>query len=537
VYDLVTKRKERVEALQGPAAPWQQVFSVDWAPDGSKLAITLTLARTQDTIWASWTAVYQVVIWDRRTGQASVLHSDLFSERQPRWAADSRSLIVLTRALEAGIEHPFGTKRYGKESRLVEYTVDGRLIRVLSPPGQYIPDGPFEGPWRAPDGRLFGLVVGSDGLTDSLARFGVGTPSEPVVRRMLNLTRCAIAGTRALMACVAETASEPPEVARIDLDSGIERRLTAFNDRFKNARPLVIEPLQVKNQHGFLTSNLLIKPVGYQQGQRYPLLIALYGFTNRFIADAQWIPNFPIRALAESGFAVLLANYPKYDASLPPPESAKFGIASNALASIEDAIAQVTALGVADPAQVGIMGFSYGAFLTQFALTHSRTFIAGIVLDGGTFSPLLYWMNEGRTFRTEYDVMFGGPPEGRSFDAWKDVAPALNVHALTAPILFEMHTPFDMMLPVHHLDFVIRASCAGAPIDAVAYFNAPHILTMPAQRLSSMQRNLDWFRFWLMHEEDADPVKREQYTRWRHLRDVQERRLKNGPPTTSFCQQ
>jgi hypothetical protein len=42
------------------------------------------------------------------------------------------------------------------------------------------------------------------------------------------------------------------------------------------------------------------------------------------------------------------------------------------------------------------------------------------------------------------------------------------------------------------------------------------------------QRNLDWFRFWLKDEEDSDPVKVEQYARWRELQKLQEENEKRA---------
>jgi hypothetical protein len=36
-----------------------------------------------------------------------------------------------------------------------------------------------------------------------------------------------------------------------------------------------------------------------------------------------------------------------------------------------------------------------------------------------------------------------------------------------------------------------------------------------------MMRHFDWFNFWLMGEEDPDPVKAEQYKRWRELQRLQ----------------
>ena len=50
-----------------------------------------------------------------------------------------------------------------------------------------------------------------------------------------------------------------------------------------------------------------------------------------------------------------------------------------------------------------------------------------------------------------------------------------------------------------------------------------HQLQNPQQRLASQQGTVDWFCFWLKDEEDPNPTKAAQYTRWRELRKLQEK--------------
>jgi len=60
------------------------------------------------------------------------------------------------------------------------------------------------------------------------------------------------------------------------------------------------------------------------------------------------------------------------------------------------------------------------------------------------------------------------------------------------------------------------------PVDLILLPLGSHVMTNPAQRLTSETINVDWFRFWLKGEEDSDPTKAEQYKRWRELRKLQE---------------
>jgi hypothetical protein len=47
-------------------------------------------------------------------------------------------------------------------------------------------------------------------------------------------------------------------------------------------------------------------------------------------------------------------------------------------------------------------------------------------------------------------------------------------------------------------------------------------MSNPEGRMLSQEGSVDWFRFWLKGEEDPDPAKAEQYSRWRELRKEQD---------------
>ena len=68
------------------------------------------------------------------------------------------------------------------------------------------------------------------------------------------------------------------------------------------------------------------------------------------------------------------------------------------------------------------------------------------------------------------------------------------------------------------------------------YPDEDHAPDHPRARLASLQRNVDWYRFWLQNFEDPDPRKKEQYQRWRMLRtlnlsDSKTRQNQNDAPS------
>jgi hypothetical protein len=71
----------------------------------------------------------------------------------------------------------------------------------------------------------------------------------------------------------------------------------------------------------------------------------------------------------------------------------------------------------------------------------------------------------------------------------------------------------------------------GIPVDFFIYPNDGHVTEHPEHRFISLQRNLDWFEFWLLGKENDALSKDDQYPRWRQLRTLSEDHAGAGPST------
>ena len=58
----------------------------------------------------------------------------------------------------------------------------------------------------------------------------------------------------------------------------------------------------------------------------------------------------------------------------------------------------------------------------------------------------------------------------------------------------------------------------GKQVELYNYPRGAHPLDTPIERLMSLQRNVDWFRFWMQGYDRPDPEDPEQYARWRAMR-------------------
>jgi dipeptidyl aminopeptidase/acylaminoacyl peptidase len=93
---------------------------------------------------------------------------------------------------------------------------------------------------------------------------------------------------------------------------------------------------------------------------------------------------------------------------------------------------------------------------------------------------------------------------------------AENVDRIHAPLL--IHAPDDEYIISLPLYSAMRDR--NKPVEMWIYPNEYHEKIQPKHRYSVYERNVDWFRFWLKGEEDPSPARKEQYDRWRKLREL-----------------
>ena len=323
---------------------------------------------------------------------------------------------------------------------------------------------------------------------------------------------CSVTTDRRRAACITESPSMPPDVAVVELNDGRLRPRTDLNPRYRDIRLSDAVELPVVNRFGVGSSSFLIKPLDYQKDRRYPLVVILYRFTGEFFVDK--FGNYPIQAFAAAGHAVLLVNIanPGYHAF-----NAEEGMRSEAygpLDTIERAVAAVIETGLADRERIGLMGWSYGSFLVDFAISHSRTFAVASSGDGGLYNPSTYWASHV-SVRAQYEAVMGGPPMGPTLERWLELSPVLNAHRIVAPLMME-YVSANYISPALY----VALQRLHAPVELIVYPGGVHVFNdgVPSHRRASLERNLDWFNYWLLDARDPNPKKTPQYERWDRLR-------------------
>jgi dipeptidyl aminopeptidase/acylaminoacyl peptidase len=362
----------------------------------------------------------------------------------------------------------------------------------------------------ADDGRPLGLFV--------IAAAGGEARRLIAATEDTRLTAFSVDRSGTLVLCTRENSVTPPQVAVFDLNHQKLRVLVDLNPEFKNLKLSPSTRIEWRNKYGEPGYGYLVKPLGYEPGKRYPLIVTTYESWNGFLRGGVG-DEFPIQVFAANGFAVLDFTDRHHD--IPPPKNGDFQqtlkMLTSPVASLEAALHRLDDLGIIDPKRAGITGLSHGAEITVFAISHSDLFHAASVSTANGFDPYFYYLG-GRTWDETFARMgLDGVLEGPSLERWREVSPALNAAHIRAPLL--SNAPDSEFLI--SLQEITTLQELGRPVEMFIYPNELHIKRQPMHRYEVYERNVDWFRYWLQDYEDPAAAKAEQYSRWRELRKLQ----------------
>jgi dipeptidyl aminopeptidase/acylaminoacyl peptidase len=495
VYDVRSRGQSPVWKVEG------DIPAFAWSPDERRIAVSHTAPPVLQESMVFFNQ--DVGIVNLNDGSFVPVSTGEAYEAVPTWSPDGRSLAftsllgrgtssIVILDLDMGERKELGRGKVAWIASL-GWAPDRRSLWF---------EAPDSGSVRRGKSAIYRIEVADGSIREVSAPVG-------------HLSSCSFASALSSAACIWQTPARPPDPAIVDLQTGTVRALARLNPELEAKPRGVVTELRWTNRYGAETNGFLLKPVDYVEGVHYPTLVVLYAFEGRFVGEAEWITGYPAQLFARDGFAVLLVNSPRFSEW----RGKNFSLGARAkgyspLASIERAVDILVEAGIADSTRLGILGWSYGGFLGQFALSKSRRFKAASVGADGDYNPGAYWLLGRRAFREGYERVMGGPPYGETLKNWLAFSPALNAGSVEAPVLIE----YSLGEALLGLEMSAAYRRHGVPVEFVVYPDEGHNFTSPQHRYHSMGRNLDWFNFWLQAREDPVPDKRAQYERWRGMK-------------------
>lgn len=486
-----------------------QVWEFSWAPDGGMVL----LIGDEPYEWSWFTA--RLARIGPHGGEPVLIYSA--PEKQfayPRVSPDGRSVAFLSSIL---------SDRGSNGGDVLLLPLDGG-----APPRNLTPGYP---------GSIVALQWGADGRTLDYLAFEQGDAAigrielaggarSTLWRDAVGMTEIFAGSFRAheqdVFALVREDATHPPElwVARHGapekavgsrqpaVDSDALRRvaadcrlpagelswcqLTSFNAHVAEYALGETRELRWRARDGQAIAGQLVLPPGYQPGTRLPLIAWVHG-------GPQWLwmrgfygaGRLPPQAFAAAGYAVLLPN---------PRGSIGWGVefgeacigdfGGEDYADILAGVDHVIALGIADPDRLGIGGWSYGGFISAWAVTQTSRFKAAVMGAG-----ICNWRSfHGVAAIGAWDRIGLRADPYTQAEEYEWRSPIAHVQHAGTPTLI-LHGADDTIVPVSQgYEFFRALKDRGVPTELVVYPREAHGFHEWVHNLDRIERYVEWFR-------------------------------------------
>lgn len=446
----------------------------DWSPDGK----SIVFAHQRSPRANDWSSC-DVSVVDVAKGEVEPVAKTDAAEMRPLYSPDGKWIAMAvsdnppTWAWAVKIQI---VPSNGGQPRVLGETFDSRPSLIgWSDDGERI----YYSEFRGTGDRIYAMHVQSAEATD------VSSGDD-------SLTAVELSRDRVTLGFVRERPDQPPEAFVGRVDKFEPRQVSRINAELPKLPLGKVEVVRWKSTDGMEIEGLLTYPVDSKSGQRVPLVLNVHGgpssvFSKRFLASAG---TYPLAALAARGFAILQPN---------PRGSSGYGRKFR-YANYQDwgggdyrdlmaGVDHVIQMGVADPDRLGVMGWSYGGYMTSWTITQTHRFKAASVGAGVTNLFSFTGTADIPGFLPDY---LGSQP-WENLDLYRSRSAVANAKGVTTPTLIQ-HGESDARVPISQgYEFYNALKQQGVPVRMLVLPRQPHGPNEPKMMLKIMETNLDWF--------------------------------------------
>jgi dipeptidyl aminopeptidase/acylaminoacyl peptidase len=451
-----------------------------WTADGAKLIFTATRGERWDA-----ELINRLYVVDATGGEPSQLTGDEGSYETPVYSPDG-TRIAYRYTVEDGT-HPHHTQ-------LGVMNADGTGATLLteSLDRQCAPYPDYREPIWDGDRLVFTVEDRGNVHLYAVAADGSADP-ELLVGGELGVSAYDVRDGELVYA-----ASTPTTLR--ELYAGVEgRRLTSVGDAFAAGRTLVEpERFTAVSKDGYEVDAWLVRPAGFEEGKLYPTLLSIHGGP-----FSQYGPSFfdEFQVYSGAGYAVLFSNPRGGSGYSEAHGRAIRGPVGDAgpgwgTRDYEDVMAVVdTAIerfDLVDPDKLGVIGGSYGGFMTSWIIGHTNRFKAAI--SERAVNNLVSMFGSSDIFWV-FERQFGGPLWD-NVDAYLERSPSTYAKNIETPVLV-LHSENDLRCSIEqgeHLFNLLRL--LGKDVELLRFPAESHELSRsgsPLHRVLRFEAVLEWF--------------------------------------------
>ena len=458
----------------------RQVNDFNWSPDGK----TIIFSHVKSPAVNDWPSA-DISLVDVATAKVAPFATTAAAETSPLYSPDGKWIVATVSDMPV---------RWAGNDRIAVYPASGGSPKVLplSHDGQ-----PNVLGWMPDSNKIMFTETKGTGTALFEADVAANTVTEDNYQNaaigQVSMTRI---GPAFALSMVVQKTDAPQEVFALSPGARGLTQISHANDSVAQTPVGKTEIIKWKSKDGREIEGLLTYPTDYVAGTKVPMILNIHGgptgvFVQSYIGGRG---VYPLAAFASRGFAILRAN---------PRGSSGYGTEFR-YANIKDwggmdyqdlmtGVDKVIEMGVADPERLGVMGWSYGGYMTSWIITQTHRFKAA---SAGAPVTNLMSFNGTADIPNFVPDYFGG-------QAWEipevyaKHSAMFNIKGVTTPTLIEQGDA-DVRVPISQgYELYNALKQQGVPTRMLVLPRQPHGPTEPRMQLAAMQANLDWFEKYL----------------------------------------
>ncbi|MGF1669388.1 MAG: S9 family peptidase [Balneolaceae bacterium] len=458
------------------------IYNMTWSPDGSKIALSAAPTPTVDDQFMA----QKIFIVDYPQREISAEINNEGKLGQIVWSPNGQRLAI----------------RAGQD---IHDPIDGRILIVSASGGTpQIIDRDFQGKYEQiswPEANTIHFIA-SEGVWST---YGTIRPDGSNKQRIIEpggpILSSYSRAENGSVAFHANTSNHPNEVYFMTRRGRDLKQFTNHNEWLNEVELGRQELIRHQARDGaFEIEGLLIYPVGYQQGDKVPLIAQVHGGPEAHYSNG-WLTSYsmPGQMAAGKGYAVFYSNYRgSTGRGIEFIYSSQGDLAGKEFDDIVDGVDYLIDQGIADENRIGVTGGSYGGYASAWMSTYYSDRFAAAVMFVGISNNISKWGTSDIP-----EELYLVHSRKRLWDHWQwnlERSPIFYVDRSQTPILI-MHGAEDTRVhPAQSLELHrhLKVRKPEVPLRLVLFPEEGHGNTRASSRYEYTLRMLRWFDTYLM---------------------------------------